>query len=50
MFFNLIFIVLIFNFFLNPFVKVIILFNLTLQSKFYFYFLCQCWSSFFWFF
>ena len=42
MFFNLIFIVLIFNFFLNPFVKVIILFNLTLQSKFYFYFLCQC--------
>ena len=37
-FFNLIFIVLISNFFIGTFVKVIILFNSTIQSKYYFYF------------
>jgi hypothetical protein len=38
-FFNLVFIVLISNFFLSSFVKVIILFNFTLQSEHCF--LCQ---------
>jgi len=47
-FFNSVLIVLIFNFFLGPFVKVIILFNFTIQSKHCFKFLCQFWSSFFW--
>jgi len=37
---NLVLIVLIFNFFLGHLVKVIILFNFTLQSKHCFYFLC----------
>jgi hypothetical protein len=48
MFFNLILIVLISNFFLP--VRFIILFNFTIQSKIYFDFLCQFQSSFFWFF
>jgi len=50
MFSNLVFIVLIFIFFLGPFIKIIILFNFTFQSKYYFLFLCQFWSSFFWIF
>jgi len=48
MYFNLVLIVLISNFFVGSFLKVIILFNFTLQLQhFYFIFLCQFWSSFF---